>query len=828
MTVRISTYVRSEFMQLKQTAAFLIALLLVIPQSSSSQILPAAGSGDERAWPAFRGPDMNNSARAKAIFAPGRKYDFKIVWKRPLGSGYSGISILDDLGVTMFSDSAFDFISAFDPDDGRELWRFQIDTTFLGRFGSQNGPISTPAIDGGRVYALGPRGQLLALQGKTGQQLWRTHLPNEYSALAPFYGFSTSPIVYGDVLIVETGGQKKNAVTGFDKNTGRPLWAAGVDTITYQSPLLLSLNKRDQVLCAGNRQLFGIDPQQGHLLWQYSHGGDTFDIGSGSMVPLLIGESRIVLKNRFDGCALIELQAEGKTWKPREIWKSKNIKGTYVPLIYHQGYIYGYNGRFLNCLDANTGESVWKSRAPGDGFPLLLDGHLVIITKDGTLSLAPASAAGYHEMASLKLFDNLVWTTPSFARGRIYLRSHAEMACVEIVPADEKVAGTKAAGAGLIPSSKFAQFVAAVEKSGNKKALIDDFMSAQKRLPVIEDGNLVHFVYRGPATDMALVSDVTGYRVEQPMFRLAGSDLFYYSTYLEPDARVAYRFTKNFQERVLDSLNSNPSSRLTLFGESSVLAMPKWVEAKHVQPHAGAAPGQIDSLNFTSASTGSGGTLKIYLPSGYGESKSRYPVAYVHDGIAAMSRGNLPAALDYLIGKTVAPVIAVFIPPFFGGGYDEYNGSFKEKYARMVVEEILPLIDRTYLTIPAPEARANLGNSFAGVTALYLTFNYHDKFNKAGVQSVFWDLEEQRKHETLFARAEARELTLYLGWGKYDIRSPLEGFDIRSVCTALSQHLKEKGVKVHGGEVNEGFGWLSWRNRNDKVFESLYPLTTSK
>ncbi|MGH7601712.1 MAG: hypothetical protein ACREOI_35570, partial [bacterium] len=264
---------------------------------------------------------------------------------------------------------------------------------------------------------------------------------------------------------------------------------------------------------------------------------------------------------------------------------------------------------------------MWKSLVPGDGFPLLLDGHLVIITKDGTLSLAPASATGYHEMASLKLFENLVWTTPGFARGRIYLRSHAEMACVEIVPADEKTASVKEKSAGIIPASKFAQFVSAVENSGDKKALIDDFMSSQKRLPIIEGDNMVHFVYRGPATDVALVSDVTGYRVEQPMPRLADSDLFYFSAYLEPDARVAYRFTKDFQERVLDPLNPNPSSRLTLFGESSVLAMPKWAAAKHAQPHAGSTPGQIDSPAFTSTLTDSSGVLKIYLPAGYNDGK---------------------------------------------------------------------------------------------------------------------------------------------------------------------------------------------------------------
>jgi outer membrane protein assembly factor BamB/enterochelin esterase-like enzyme len=814
-------------MNLKLTAAFFGAMLFGMLQSSNGQNLSVTGSDDKSDWPAFRGPSMNNSAGVAGIFAPGRKYDLKVVWKQPLGSGYSGISIAAGLGVTMFSDSTFDFICAFNPDNGQRLWSFKIDTTYLGRFGSQNGPISTPVISEGTVYGLGPKGHLFALDGKTGQKLWLTNLPAEHSSLAPFYGYSTSPIIYNDVLIVQTGGANGNAVTGFNKNTGQPLWTAGVDTIQYQSPVLLSLQGRDQILCVGDRRLFSLDPRGGQLLWQHLYGGDVSDIGSGSMNPLMITESRIFLKNRRDGCALVELKAEGENWIPHELWKSKNIKGTYVPAIYHEGHIYGYNGRFLNCLDAATGESVWKSRTPGDGFPLLLDGHLVIITKDGTLSLAPASREGYYEMASLKLFDHLVWTPPSFARGKIYLRSHAEMACVEIVPAEKEMASVRGTSRGILPDSKFAQFVSRVENSENKKALLDEFMSSQKSLPVIEGKNMAHFVYRGEATDMALVGDVTGFRVEQPMNRIVDTDFFYYSTTLEPDARVAYRFTKNFQEQIPDPLNSTPSTRLTLFGESSILAMPEWVDAKHLQVQAEVASGKIDSLKFTSTITDSSRLLKVYLPPGYDDGNARHPVAFVHGGTDALTRGKMNVSLDNLIGKTVTPVIVVFIPPLHRGGYDEYNGALKETYARIFVEEILPLIDRTYRTIPAPESRANLGASFSAVTAFYLTFNHPDLFGKAGMQSIFWDLEEQRKHDALIARADNRKLRAYMDWGKYDLRSPLEGFDIRNASSSLFQLLRKKGLDINGGEVHQGYGWLSWRNRTDKIFEALFPMRTS-
>ncbi len=71
-------------LRLNQTVTLFGALLLGLFQSSNAQSLPTTGYGDKSAWPVFRGPDMNNSARAKKIFAPGRKYDFKVVWKRAL------------------------------------------------------------------------------------------------------------------------------------------------------------------------------------------------------------------------------------------------------------------------------------------------------------------------------------------------------------------------------------------------------------------------------------------------------------------------------------------------------------------------------------------------------------------------------------------------------------------------------------------------------------------------------------------------------------------------------------------------------------------------
>ena len=91
--------------------------------------------------------------------------------------------------------------------------------------------------------------------------------------------------------------------------------------------------------------------------------------------------------------------------------------------VYHDGYLYGMNNKIFTCVDAATGETVWRSREPGDGFPTLVGDHLVIMTKPGMLRVAKASPEGYDEVTTLELFDEHSWSAPSYAAGHIYARS---------------------------------------------------------------------------------------------------------------------------------------------------------------------------------------------------------------------------------------------------------------------------------------------------------------------------------------------------------------------------------------------------------------------
>ena len=142
-----------------------------------------------------------------------------------------------DLAVTMFSDERSDYVIAFDANTGALRWRHTIGPAYLGHYGSQSGPISTPLIDGDRVIALRPRGRLFALDAESGGALWCIDLVTVHDAAAPFWGFTSSPKLLDGRLVVQTGGSRDNVISAFDPATGATLWSAYSDSVDYQSPI---------------------------------------------------------------------------------------------------------------------------------------------------------------------------------------------------------------------------------------------------------------------------------------------------------------------------------------------------------------------------------------------------------------------------------------------------------------------------------------------------------------------------------------------------------------------------------------------------------------
>ncbi len=791
--------------------ALSIALMLGL-MAQVALAFPKSDTGPKNDWPNWRGRNYDGVAPAKNVFNFTKGHGLKTAWKKKLGSAYSSISIAEGRAFTMFSDSTFDYLIAFDAKNGAELWRYKIDSTYLGHDGSHNGPISTPLVDGDKVHGLGPKGQLFALEVKSGKKLWETSLVRDHHALAPYWGFTTSPIVHGEILVLETGGTKSNAISGFDKNSGKLLWTAGTDTVNYQSPIFASIAGQPHLLFAGNKYIYGLDHRSGKKFWEFNHKSQ-----NQSFTPVVTRANRIMLMGNNESM-LVEVSKDGDNFQTRELWKSREIKQTLAPTVYHEGYLYGYSGLFLTCVNAATGERAWRSRPPGDGFVILVDGHLVIMTKTGELHIAAASPAGYEEKANIKLFESLTWTPPSFAEGRIYARSLREIASVEIAPVTQLLAVNRTVPQPVAPNSAFAQSMRQIADAQDQNGAIEQFMKAQSAFPVIENGKLAHFVYRGEVEDLAIMGDMFDLGQQFEMIRVADTDLYYYTIEVEPDARLNYRFVKNFEQPITDPLNAVNAGGF--FGRFSELAMPKFKRPAHLNEPSGAR-GTIDSLQFESKVIAGARALQIYLPSGYANSNKRYPVVYVNYGQQALRMGKMANTLDNLIGKTIEPVIAVFIHA--PNSFTEYARAQRDQYAEMVVQELVPFVDAKYRTLTKPEARAVMGGDEGGYAAFYAAFKYPGTFAHVGGQSTHLFPSEAGPLQNMIKASKKLDLNIYLDWGTYDHRTT-GSFDWAEFNSAFAKLLEEQGYKINGGQVHDGFDWASWRSRTDRVLETFFSL----
>jgi outer membrane protein assembly factor BamB len=374
-------------------------------------------------WPNFRGPAYGGSAGVPCTLPAPRSLE--VAWKRSLGRGYSGISVAGGKAVTLYATDSGDQLAAFDAGSGERLWQLLLNPKSGDEENAAISPLSTAAIDGGTVYALGPYGALVAAALDSGKELWRVQLDAD-GATMPVNGFAASPLVWQDLVVLPTGGAG-HAVTAFDKKTGRVRWTAESGSVSYQSVTLLELAGQEQLVATANRWLAGLEPKTGKTLWKYSFAEHSEPQQTAHVTPA--GKDRLLV-NLQDTSVGLQIAAGPAGLEARERFRSPAFANTLTLPVYHNGTIYGFTGRFLTALDAESGQIRWRSRPPGGNGLALVDGKLAAIDDQGHLVLIAADPMEYHEIARVKALEKGELASPSFAGGIFFVRNLGEIAAV--------------------------------------------------------------------------------------------------------------------------------------------------------------------------------------------------------------------------------------------------------------------------------------------------------------------------------------------------------------------------------------------------------------
>jgi len=786
---------------------------------AASTLLATVASASS--WPQFRGPNSDGTWRGTTAFSTDPEFHLVQRWQVPIGSGYSGVAIADGKAFTLFSDGTNDVAAAFDTKTGKELWRYTIEETYKGHDGSHDGPISTPAIANGTFFGLSASGRFVAVDADNGHEKWSVDLKKEFTSKPPYYGYATSPTVVDGVVVLEVGGEK-SAVAGFDPLTGKRLWSFGEDGVSYQSPTVVDMQGvGSAVIAATDKTLIAITPRNGHELWSYEHGGEGAQ-GSATMTPVAAGGHRFFLASKDNESTVVELTPGDGKVESKTLWSNRSIRKSYTVPVYYDGHIYGVSTRFLTCVDAETGKADWRSRQPGDGFLALVDGHLVITTKEGGLYIARATPKGYEERAGMSIGNDLIWAPPAFDGRSIYVRSLGALTRVDVRPGP---AGGLHIDQDQTADTKFGRFLKGLAAATDKKAVVDSFMASQKSFPIIEGKDTVHFVYRGHVDDVAVAGDFIGARQERDMTHVPGTDFFYYTAKLEPDARTNYMYFVDYKH-TLDPLNPRKTTTNIFkdememnFGdeplEMSWVAMPEWRVPTHLNDVEKGPKGRLNPFELDSKLLGDKVEVSVYLPAGYNSGSKRYPVVYVHGGKKARERGHWVTTLDNEVGKSITPLIVVFF---------DANARGKEaQYGQMFASELIPEVDKKYRTLADADHRAVAGTGFAAFSALGSALGNPGLIGKLGMQSLFMFGSMRQGVEPLFKTADEQPLVIYQDWGKYDLRNSHEAWDLARTNRDFNKELRDRGYRPLGGEVHDGTGWSSWRNRTDLMLAALFP-----
>ena len=388
-----------------------------------------AASADD--WPQWRGATRNGISRETEWFkhwpeggAP------KVAWRATVGQGHSAVSVAQGRAYTMGWDGQQDSVFCFDAAKGNLIWKQSYPCRTILQW---PGPRATPTVHEKFVFTLGQHGQLRAWNAETGEPRWQRDLPEEYNPDVD-YGFAWSPLIQGDVLILNAGShglairwRDGSIAWGDDGQKGACVSAVPFAQDGRRCVLIVNV---DETRTQAN--LVGVDPNSGRELWRWNGWQERW----GAMgVDPVAHDGHIFLTSAQEYRQSARFTIAGDTL--RQDWSTNRVAGYTGSTVLVDGHLYlvDSNG-ILKCVDWNTGQEKWIQRGFDERGTLIAaaDKLLIQTGASGKLVAVAAAPTGYRELRQTVVFDDnpATFTAPVLANSRIYCRSFAgEVVCLQ-------------------------------------------------------------------------------------------------------------------------------------------------------------------------------------------------------------------------------------------------------------------------------------------------------------------------------------------------------------------------------------------------------------
>jgi len=406
-----------------------IITLFFIASSCCSTGTTAIAELSGNSWPNWMGPRHDGISHEQGWSADWPESGLPVVWEKEIGIGFSSVAIADGRLFTMGHIDGEETVYCLNANTGEPIWTHTYPSALVDNL-HDGGPGATPTIDGKFVYTLGREGQLYCLRAADGKVLWSTLLQEELDVELAEWGFTASPYILGDQLILEAG-----RVVSFNKNTGQKNWQTDKHAIGYGSAISF---KNSEHLLLATLDCDGLRVVQADNGNQIAFTEWDSPYLTNSTTPIIYDDKIFISSGYNVGCGLFQLQ--GDALEP--IYVNREMRNHFNNSILLDGYLYGLDGNShssrtvqLKCINLETGEVTWGERGFGCGSLMIVDNKLLILGEAGELVLAEATPESYQELARSEFLDGRCWTVPVLLDGKVYGRNAAgRLVCVELPP----------------------------------------------------------------------------------------------------------------------------------------------------------------------------------------------------------------------------------------------------------------------------------------------------------------------------------------------------------------------------------------------------------
>jgi outer membrane protein assembly factor BamB len=404
-------------------------------------------SGED--WPWIYGPRHDHTSPQKGLLRTWPPSGPKVLWTIPVAPGFGGPAVSGGRVYLLDRDeSVGDVLRVLDFGTGKELWNFPYNAPGKFMFA---GSRTTPTIDNGHVYTVGPLGDLHAISIATRKPAWRKNIWKDFGGgeELPRWAITQNPLIYGDLLIVAPQTQQ-TGVVAYDKHTGEVKWKSvplsGIPG--YVTPsivkvpgvgdhLVMITGAAGRGRTARGGSVNGLDPRTGKLLWTYTNWQCIIPVPG----PVDAGDGRFLITGAYSaGTAMIKVEKNGSGFKVTELFKNPDFGSHTQPPILFNGHFYSHytinersDGLVAMTMD---GQVKWRTDQQPPfvrGGSVLADGLMLTTDGNSKLYLIEPNPARFKPLASTEILapgDN--WAPLALVDGKLLVRGQRELKVLQV------------------------------------------------------------------------------------------------------------------------------------------------------------------------------------------------------------------------------------------------------------------------------------------------------------------------------------------------------------------------------------------------------------